>query len=314
MKQFLKKIAIFSLLVGLLMLAAEHIITKGLTSSQVGLTGSWNQLFRGSIQADVLINGSSKAYSNISPWIIDSVLLCNSYNLGISGNNFLSQYYKYQAYLAHNAAPKLVVQVVGNSCLKESAGLYNLYQFLPYIDHPPIKKLLQHYQYVDFFDYHFPFKRYFGEKKAIEEGFLNYFLLADTLQDKFYKGSYLADKPWDNSFELFVQHTPNGREIIQDQYLGQLMEQFLVEQHQAAIQTVLVYAPTYQPSHAYIKNRAAIINYYSSLAAKYQVPFLNYSNLALTKNKELFFNSQHLNRKGAQLFSRILAKDLKQYL
>jgi lysophospholipase L1-like esterase len=50
---------------------------------------------------------------------------------------------------------------------------------------------------------------------------------------------------------------------------------------------------------------------YRKYADDYQIPFFDYSNDSLCLNKELFYNTTHLNKKGADLFSKKLASDLR---
>jgi hypothetical protein len=38
--------------------------------------------------------------------------------------------------------------------------------------------------------------------------------------------------------------------------------------------------------------------------------FLDYSSDTICNNKKLFYNSQHLNSKGSEIFTKKLAKDL----
>jgi hypothetical protein len=49
---------------------------------------------------------------------------------------------------------------------------------------------------------------------------------------------------------------------------------------------------------------------YRTLAAAHHVRFLDYSDSAPAGNQSLFYNSQHLNRRGAEVFTTLLASDL----
>ena len=64
----------------------------------------------------------------------------------------------------------------------------------------------------------------------------------------------------------------------------------------------------------YISNRSEIIHICDSLAKKYDIIFLDYSNSEFTMQKELFYNATHLNKKGSELFSKKLALDIKPFL
>ena len=51
-----------------------------------------------------------------------------------------------------------------------------------------------------------------------------------------------------------------------------------------------------------------------NLAVQNNVQFWNYSNDTLSYDKKYFYNSMHLNTKGAEIFSKTLAKNIESYL
>ena len=80
------------------------------------------------------------------------------------------------------------------------------------------------------------------------------------------------------------------------------------------IKVFLVYAPEYYELQHLITNSDSLLNIYSNFAQKYKTVFLDYSKDPISQNKELFYNSQHLNRKGSEVFSIKLANDLKELI
>ena len=315
MRRFLTKVALLTSIIVVLFLALEFAITQGLKQSNSQTFMDWNKLYQGKINADVIINGSSKAMVHISPKILDSVLQVPSYNLGINGHDFYMQNAKYNAYETHNNAPKLIVQVVSNGTLQKREDLYQYEQFLPYLqDDSFLTTTTQAYIGLNFFDYHLPFVRYFGQRALMKEGVLNFLNLSESLPDSVkYKGYRPNDSEWDNSFELFVKYTPNGKEIALSDTSIQLFKHFIQKQQEKKVPIVLVYPPTYHESQQYINNRAEIIALYQKIAQQYNILFLDYSQLSINKEKRFFYNSQHLNQKGAEIFSRQLAKDLSTH-
>ena len=53
---------------------------------------------------------------------------------------------------------------------------------------------------------------------------------------------------------------------------------------------------------------------YRQFAKKYDLIFLDYSNDPISYNKSLFYNANHLNAKGSEIFTRKLALDIKRSL
>jgi hypothetical protein len=96
-----------------------------------------------------------------------------------------------------------------------------------------------------------------------------------------------------------------------DSSMIQKLEQFINECQENGIRLTLVYSPEYIEGQAFVKNRNEIISIYQYLAHQYNVPFLDYSNDTISKQKQFFYNSEHLNKKGSELFTKKLIYDLR---
>lgn len=80
------------------------------------------------------------------------------------------------------------------------------------------------------------------------------------------------------------------------------------------INVILINSPEYIYQINSQDNRNEIIDLYKSIANKYNIPFIDYSGDSINYRKELFYNSNHLNAKGADVFTKKLAQDIKPYL
>ena len=80
-----------------------------------------------------------------------------------------------------------------------------------------------------------------------------------------------------------------------------------------SIGIILIYPPTYHESHRYIKNRDEIISLFESIANKNKIPFLDYSEDSLSYSTKYFYNSQHLNKNGGELFTEKICADIKKW-
>lgn len=108
----------------------------------------------------------------------------------------------------------------------------------------------------------------------------------------------------------FAEAHPNGYEQIWKQSMVDELGRFLQECQENGLRVALVYPPEYSGARDLLNNRREIFALYHRLAAEYGVDFLNYSYHAMTNDTKYFYNSQHLNRSGADLFSATLADDL----
>jgi len=61
-------------------------------------------------------------------------------------------------------------------------------------------------------------------------------------------------------------------------------------------------------------NKTEFFKTFENLAKKHNLSFWNYALTPITFDKENFYNSQHLNAKGSEIFSKLFAERLKKYI
>lgn len=316
MKKFLRNTLVFLFLTIVFAYAYDFIITEGLKKSNYAEFNDWNKIFNGSINSDIIISGSSKAQVQILPFVIDSILNSDSYNLALNGYDFNMQKVKFDAYVSKNKYPKVLVQVVSNQTMQKRDDLFELNQFLPYLNNKDINKATREYIGLKPYDYFFPITRYIGEYYLHYVGFVTYFNLPFNYnKDSKTKGAIAHRRSWDGSFDKFKYQNPNGVSYRIDQSSKLKFDSLLQNLEEENVLVLLVYPPVYYEAQSYIRNRNEIIEYYRELASKKgNVYYLDYSNSELSNERDNFYNSQHLNETGAIKFSQILANDISFYM
>lgn len=311
MKKFIKKLSLFGLVTLLVLAVVDVWVSYGLRKSTSNTMYTLNKIFDGKLGTDLVINGSSKALVHFSPAILDSVLNVNSYNLALDGTEFLVQNTQYNLLLKHNKPPKYVIQTVSSGTLVKNIEIRNQVQFAPYINVSEVRNLAKKYEGFECYDYYMPFVRYTGEYEQIVDGCASAFGLHLKNTAK-YKGYAPRVAQWDSSFAEFKEMNSKGIRWDFDSLSISLFRQFLEANKQKGIQVFLVYPPTYYEFHSYLTNRQGILAFYKNTADEYDVPFLDYSDCYLSRDKSLFYNSQHLNKTGAELFTHLVAEDIKK--
>lgn len=315
MKKIILKALLFFAILFAVLKSLDVFISTGLKKSQSFFFVDWNSIYSGKINADIIVNGNSKAWHHVSPKILDSICNMSSYNLGIDGYDFIMQKAKYDVYLNHNTSPKVVIHIIGINTLVMRDDLFQKEQFAPYLTDTIIKNATSKYKGYSFFDYHVPLLRYAGQYKLIPNSVISLLGFSDTQKYKNkYKGYEAYNKSWDGTFDTFIAANPNGKSFDINSNSLKLFKNYLETEKQNNTKIFLVYSPTYFESHSYVLNRNEIIKTFQDIAYNTNISFLDYSNLELTKDKSYFYNSQHLNKKGAELFSKILATDLVEVL
>ena len=92
-----------------------------------------------------------------------------------------------------------------------------------------------------------------------------------------------------------------------DQERISLLERFINDCHQKNIQLTMIVSPMY------ICSKEDVFKIPRELAAKYHIPFFDhYRDTIFVGHAELFYDFGHLNRKGAEIYSEKVCKELKR--
>tara|TARA_B100000768_G_C11268257_1_gene372106 strand:+ start:28 stop:990 length:963 start_codon:yes stop_codon:yes gene_type:complete len=308
LSKLLKKTLKFSAIVALTVYSIDFIVTKGLRKSNSIHYDNFSKIFSGSMNADLLINGSSKGYVQFSPKILDSLLRTNSYNISLDGNNFLTQNTLITKYLQYNTKPQTIVQVVSTNTLKGFSNEIFLYEkFLPYFEDIEIRNMLNSSgkntaQIVNYL----PFTKYNGKPLTLLEGVLSFFNL-HLIQSPLYKGYREDDLIWtDENYAKFIElnnEINDTKEFKFDEELLVLFEEFIVMCNTQNINLLLVYPPLYHLANNYG------VQEYINLATKHNVTFFDFSHDSeISFDKKYFYDSQHMNKLGSEVFTVKLSK------
>lgn len=273
-----------------------------------GEYSTWNDLLEGKINSEILIYGSSRAWVQFSPKIISNELRRSCYNLGIDGHSFWLQNLRHKKILKLNTRPKYIIYSVDYNTLRNS-GFYNSDQFLPYmLFDKDIKDYTSSLGVYSIFDYYIPLIRYRGKIDAIKQALKNMIIEPnrELRRQRGYKGIV---REWGDDLENAKKKFSSYSIEMYKPYV-KLFDEFLQECENQDIKVILVYAPEYIEGQKFIDNRVKFVKLFEFYATKYNIPFFDYSKDEVSYDKKYFYNSTHLNKKGAELFSEKLSFDL----
>ncbi|MDZ7896566.1 MAG: hypothetical protein U5N85_00850 [Arcicella sp.] len=311
--QFFKKSSLLLLLVLISTYGLSYMVDAGLHKSRNSYYATWNDLYNSKINADLLVMGSSRAEFHISPKILDSVLSLNTYNLGLSAWHFDMQYARFRMYLQHNRKPKYIIQNVDVYGFSKRQDVIDYQQFLPYIQDTILQKtIVGHKGEFDIFQRNIPLWKYKNDPNLAFEGFFNFAgntaPYDTTTKFKGYQGNNYV---WNQDFERFKKRYPKGAKYRFDKEVLRQFNEFLALCKRENIKVFLVYAPEYYEVQTFYKNKGDLIKLCHKSALKYDCQFLDYSKDSLCYDRQYFYNSQHLNKRGAEIFSLELSQAIK---
>lgn len=312
MKRLIKNLTLFILPLVILMYLADWFFSSQLKQSRHGEFGVWNDIYNGNIDADLAIYGSSRAMVHMDPSIIKDSLNISAYNFGLNGHNFWLQYYRHKELLKHNKKPRIIIHSVDMFTLVKRSDLFQMEQFLPYMLY---NKKLHHwigsYKGYSAYDFNIPLVRYYGQNKTMAKVFKTaiFGIKADSADRAL--GFAAKNLPWTDDLVKARKQFPDYKVEVDSASLA-LFENYLKECIDDGIAIALIYTPEYIEGQDFVKNRAEIMNIFSSLAARYNIPFIDYSNDSISYKREYFYNASHLNAKGARLFTSKMVRDIKR--
>ncbi len=272
----------------------------------------WNALFEGSINADIVIYGSSRAWVHVNPKIISEKLNAKTFNLGIDGHNFFLQQLRHKEYLKYNTKPKLILHSLDVFTFEKRKDLYNSDQFLPYFfNNKDVVEYIETYNGFKYYDFHIPLLRYHGKYDAIKSA-LNMFVFPDNNLVERVNGYKGQDRNWNSDFNN-AKTTIKKYTAILDSASINMFENYLIECKSNQIEVIFVYTPEYIEGQQFISNRTEIMHLYHYFSQKYGIKFYDFSNNPISFNKDYFYNAMHMNKTGSDLFTNNLVDSLLHY-
>lgn len=306
MRRFLLKTGITILVLLVVAWGFDVFLTSNLHHSKARMFNTYNAIFSDTLHSDVVIMGSSRGQVQYNPLILDSVLGFNSYNLSVDGRCIDAEIVMYNIFRKHAPKPKFIIQNIDFGTLQRSNG-YEREQYTPYLRKDDLFKQIKETEGFTWADRWLPLVRYAGYHEVIKEGLCIKNKLGKPTMIKGWCGH---DDEWDGSMFDAVASVPfkvNPEAV-------EMFDNYLAECKAEGIQVVMVYAPIYIGVTEKMDSVQSMFDYYQSFAERYGIPVLNYTYDSLCYDTDFFYNATHLNKKGAELFSVKLARDLDEML
>ena len=311
-KKFIQKIFYFSLPV----IAIAYPLDFGLsyylkqTNSYPAEYEVWNDIYTSRAECDIAIYGSSRAWVHIDPEIISETLGGHVYNFGIDGHNFWLQYLRHLEFCKYNKKPSKIILSLDIFTLQKRKGLYELNQFLPYmLWNSNIRNYTSSYEGYNKIDYYVPLIRYLGKSNCLE--LIRNDIINTPANFRYRKQGFLGlNKKWNNDLDNAMKEMKSYEAKLDNESI-KLFEEFILECKSSDIELIFVYTPEYIEGQKFTVNRNDIIKLYKFYSKKYSIDFYDYSNDSLCYEKKYFYNSNHLNKIGARIFSKKLATKIK---
>lgn len=288
---------------------ADYMVSTGLRKTDLRKYATWNDIYSGELHPDIVAVGSSRVWLGYNTYVLDSMLHCNSHNLGMDGHYIDFQLIRYDTYRRFNDKPKVVLMNV--DCISTfgitADSRYEREQFFPYFFDDTLIDAVAEAKKITWIDRHVPLVRYFGYRDEFEWGMESFFgrrVFADGGMHKGYRGD---NTKWDAGP---IVHSDTMVEIGADQRAVELLDTFAKRMREEGIKLVFVKSPIYSLLLEKISDVWKSDSIFNQIAEQYQVPVLDYYFSSVSSDSTNFMTPGHLNKKGSELFTMELCRDL----
>jgi hypothetical protein len=288
-------------------------VNVGLRRIETAHFGVFNRIVDGRINAELLITGSSRALTHYDPRIIQQATGYKTFNIGLNGSQTDMQLAVLKTYLRHNRRPSLLVHNLDSFAFETTRGGVSFPGlYLPYLSEEPIYATLEQIDQEIWKSRRLPLYGY-----AVEDMNFTWLvglggLVGWNPRENRHLGFEPRHTPWTGDFESFKRRNPDGvRFPIEPEGLV-AFEELLRLCRELGIRVLLVYSPVYHEMQALERNREEVFARFQEFSKRHGASLWDFSRSPVAFDRTYFYNSQHLNAKGAARFSTDFAAALVQ--
>ena len=299
MKKFLIQIAIFFAIVAVVDVSLGQLFHYLQTTKAGSRTGNEYYACK-KTNEDVIIMGSSRAMHHYVPKIITEKTGMSCFNVGQDGNGIILQYGRWKM-ISERYAPKLIIYDITTSYdLEENDNMAYISRLKPFCWDTSVKSYV-----VSLFPME-KIKLYSGMYRY------NYWFLeivANCLSERDFKGEAGYEPKYEHIRSEIVNRP--RREKIQsintDTVKLHYLEQLVKEAQAKGTQVMFVVSPVWRGGIY----APAVYAEVEKMAHHYGIQYLQYMDSEICDDPDCFKDSNHLNDKGARVFTEDLASHIQ---
>lgn len=299
MKKFFRNILIFFAVVAVIDVAFGY-VCRYLNNHSKGGDTKLHYYIANECDADILIFGSSRAFHHYDPRIIEDSLGMSCYNCGTDGNGVVFLYSRLLM-MTERYTPKVIVyDICKNFDIEEGDNVKYLKWQKRYYDKVGVNDVFELVSANEKYKMWCQLYRYNGD-------FIQ--MLMDNIHpmQEFNVGGY---RPVNKTMTYEPKITTNPKQASGwDPVKYECMLRFINICKEKDIKPIFSLSPSYGG------NEYGCENLITELCKEYGIPFINhYKDSEIALNKDYFYDSVHMNEKGATVFSKKLVAELREYV
>ncbi len=253
--------------------------------------------------ADLLIMGSSRAVHHYVPKILRDSLGMEAYNAGQDGCGIVYGYGKFCSFRNRYVPKILLWEFTPNFDIACSDNAQFLPLLRPYYDYPGVDSV---FLWVN------PAERFKMYSRTYRYNSRIFNLLNDFRQENTLPKDGYMPNPGQMNYEPDI--TEPDTVLQPDPVKLHCMKQ-LIAATRGRCKLIVLMSPRYLPQGYKGRTQHPAIEYMKNLCKQEGIPFLDhYNDPNFIGRKELFKDPMHLNTQGSEVYTRLIAKELKRQI
>lgn len=268
----------------------------------------------GNINADILLQGSSRVIYGIDPVVLREQLHKSSYNTAINNISIFESTALLQLYLEHNKKPEIICSEITATGLSTWRTGYRSWYFTPFMSDSNVLAMIKRRDTLVYRLHYFPFLKYALYNSFSTDAFLYGVKQAmQGKQDPTESGFIRTNREWNKaSLTIFKRKSPNGRSVEIDPATTEGIREYIRYVKARNIKLVFYEAPILKELLPMFTNRQQAMDTIRNICRQNDVPFISFQGLPIEEHKENFYNATHLSGKMAGYFTGLLCDSLKK--
>lgn len=304
MKAFVKNIIVYGCFIFCIAMLFQILLSLKISGKSVSENDNLD--LTSNINADLLFLGSSRCWAHFDPYFFDKTYKIRSVNIGVNGHSELTMaIVRLKHYLSGNRPPKFVIlsfdPFISAGSETNNTNFFLKNEFARYSFFPSTKDLL----FVNYFKFNF------AEKYIPLYSIFKYRLLDDciSIQNNDFNttnSNHINDELWDTIAKPI--HKSAKKYYFNDNQIDSISKALGKLNNlcsKSNIKLICIQTPVYKS----IYDNIAFTNT-RLICRKLNVPFVDVNEKFFRNNINLFYNSNHLNKKGVEQMNQFFKKNV----
>jgi hypothetical protein len=313
-KKRFKQVFYFGLVLFSMLFVLHFVLQFGIKSIRIDQIGKINAIAAHDIDPEIAIFGSSVSEVGISPDEIQKSTGLSCFNFSLNGTSFYQYRGLIDEFTTHSKVNKVVVFAEAYFSFSKRDALMAPDHYLAQLSNDRIRLPLEQIdpdlilksRYIPFYRFIAASHIYY---KYAAKGIIN--KLKGTKDQPILNGFTPVDRSWEADADQAIKQA--GKFDIEiDRTVLRLYIQQIKRIQNKGLKVIIILTPIYKKALAKATSLKPLYAAMNEISQKTGAKFLDFSNSDLAEQKTMFYNSNHLNLKGALLFSKQLGDSIRQ--